>query len=202
MYRCIWEDRKCIGLLTCPTRKRQTSSLAQLVQIVHPDTHDAIFYLVDRLNPIWTVDTGSLFLLEMTSEKFFCSGDGLVFSIYDFDVLGQDDLLGRVFVTQEELLEGSGLRVEKPLILEKKHKNARGAKLVLRFRQATSNDVRFMKTLVSHQKKKVVAGAFADEAFVPVRQTKGTGGFLKRETRKLKSGVREVRLMNISRLCR
>lgn len=127
----------------------------------------------------------------MTSEKFFCSGDGLTFSIYDLDTFGDDDLLGRVFVSQEELLEGSGERVEFPLILEKEYKTAKGAKLVIRFRQATRNDVQFMKTLTSQRKDAI--GAFAEEAFVPVHRSKGTGGILKRETRKTKAGVREVR---------
>jgi hypothetical protein len=49
-----------------------------------------------------------------------------MFSVYDYDALGQDDLLGRVFVSQEDLLEGSGKRKEFSLILEKEYKKAKG----------------------------------------------------------------------------
>lgn len=143
----------------------------------------------NTLNPIWTIDTGSLFLLEMTPERFFSSGVGLSFAILDYDVLGQDDLLGVVYVSQEELLEGTGERVEYPVILEEQHKKTIGCRLALRFRQATNVDTEFMKTFAAQRTNKSV-GAFADEAFVPVRSK--SGGIFKREKRKTKSGKREV----------
>jgi hypothetical protein len=127
-----------------------------------------------------------------------------VFSVYDYDALGQSDLLGRVFVSQEDLLEGSGKRKEFSLILEKEYKKAKGCKLALRFRPATPADIVFMKALAANKKKKVV-GAFAGEVIVPIRQhqpasvLEAAGGLLprnllKRETRKTKAGGREFRV--------
>lgn len=144
---------------------------------------------IHRLNPVWTIDTGSLFLLDMTPEKFFSSGLGLSFAICDCDVFGQADKLGSVFVAQEELLEGTGKRVEYPIILDSKYRKARGCRLVLRFRQATNVDTEFMQTYAELRKKRSV-GAFAEEAFLPLRSTQG--GLLKREKRKAKTGMLEV----------
>ena len=39
------------------------------------------------LNPIWTVETSSLFLLELSSEQFF-SSPGLTFLVKDYDAVG------------------------------------------------------------------------------------------------------------------
>lgn len=128
-------------------------------------------------------------MIETTPEKFFSSSDGLAFNIYHYNILGEHDLLGRVFVMQEELLEGTGERVEYPVILSSKYTKTRGARLVLRFRLATPNDVAFMKAF-SAQKKKTVAGAHANEAYVPVGVSHG--GLLKREKRITKSGTKEV----------
>jgi hypothetical protein len=63
-----------------------------------------------RVNPIWTIDTGSLFLLSVTPEAFFATATGLSFFVKDYDVMGKNDVLGRVVVGQEELLDGKGER--------------------------------------------------------------------------------------------
>ena len=63
-----------------------------------------------RINPIWTVDTGSLFLLSVTPEAFFATATGLNFFVKDYDAMGKNDVLGRVAVGQEELLHGKGER--------------------------------------------------------------------------------------------
>jgi hypothetical protein len=137
-------------------------------------------------------------MLDMSSEHFFGSGDGLMFSVYDYDALGQDDLLGRVFgipggsLGREREAEGvfshsrKGIQPRKPkaasLLFACIHEGTGGS-----------------------QKKKFV-GAFAGEAFVPIRQhqpanvLEADGGLLpgndllKQETRKTKAGSREVRM--------
>ena len=108
--------------------------------------------------------------------------------------MGKNDVLGKVTIQQEELIEGKGERREYPLVLDKAHKKAKDARLVLRFRLATPNDVEFMRTFDA-QKKKHKVGAYSNEAFVPVRSL-GVAlpgmAMLKREWRKTKSGEREV----------
>jgi len=139
----------------------------------------------------------------MTPDKFFSSSVGLSLTIYDYDAFGPDDILGVVFVTQEELLEGTGERVEYPVIMDRKYEKAtRGCRLALRFRLARPRDVEFMKTFEAHRKHRKV-GAFASEAFVPVRYEKGSKlGPLRRETRKNKdTKEREVRSRRFLFIC-
>ena len=94
-------------------------------------------------NPIWTAETNSLFLLEMTSEDFFASTGGLSFVIKDYDRVGRNDIIGKVVVPHEELLKGKGDRIVYDIVPGKastcksKHMHH---KLVLRFREATSDD--------------------------------------------------------------
>ncbi len=64
------------------------------------------------MDPIWTLQTGSLFLLVMTPEEYFASVGGMSFIIKDFDVVGSNKILGRVTVKLQELLNGNGERVE------------------------------------------------------------------------------------------
>lgn len=68
------------------------------------------------MNPIYTTDTGSLFVLSVTPEEFFASSQGLGFYIKDYDKLSANDTLGKVFVHQDELLKGEGERTEYELI--------------------------------------------------------------------------------------
>lgn len=68
------------------------------------------------LNPIWTIGSGSLFILDVTPEVFFGSAQGLSFIIKDYDTMSKNDTLGKVFVTQEDLLNGDGERTEFKLI--------------------------------------------------------------------------------------
>ena len=62
------------------------------------------------VNPIWTIDSGSLFLLDVTPEEFFGSAQGLSFIIRDYDTISANDTLGKVFVPQDDLLNGDGER--------------------------------------------------------------------------------------------
>lgn len=63
-------------------------------------------------NPIWTVATGSLFLLDVSPEDFFGSAQGLTFFVKDYDAVSVDDSLGKMFVSQETLLKSTGARIE------------------------------------------------------------------------------------------
>lgn len=81
--------------------------------------------LFDRLDPIWTLQTGSLFLVVMTPEEFFGSSGGMSFTIKDFDAVGPNEILGHVTVALQDLLKGTGERVEYdvlPINLEPKKK--------------------------------------------------------------------------------
>jgi Ca2+-dependent lipid-binding protein len=132
-----------------------------------------------------------LFLLQTTPEVFFGSSSGLTFSIRDYDVVNKNDILGKVVVNQEDLLKGTGERIEYKLQLDKAHKKAKDARLVLRYRHATPADLEFMRIFAA-QKKKDIVGAYAKEAYVPIRSH--PAGLLKRESRKTKNGDRQFRV--------
>lgn len=80
------------------------------------------FLISCSVNPIWTIETASLFILDVTPEAFFGSAQGLVFIIRDYDTIGANDTLGKVDVAQEDLLNGDGERKEFKL-LESSSKN-------------------------------------------------------------------------------
>lgn len=49
-----------------------------------------------RLNPVWTVHNGSLFMVSCSAEEFFSFSYGLVFCVKDFDLVGlKDRIVGR-----------------------------------------------------------------------------------------------------------
>jgi hypothetical protein len=70
--------------------------------------------LISRsLNPVWSLSTGSLFLLRQNAENFF-ETNYLDFEIRDYDPILADTALGRVSVGKHEMLNGKGKRVEYP----------------------------------------------------------------------------------------
>lgn len=96
------------------------------------------------LDPIWTVQTGSLFLLEMDPEEFFKSSS-MNFVIKDYDQFGANEIVGSVHVPLQDVLSGTGERQEYPIVPKKEFQTSRGQdlkpRLFLRFRPATADDI-------------------------------------------------------------
>ena len=67
------------------------------------------------LNPVWTLSTGSLFLIQTTLNDFFESANLLEFVVKDYDSVGENDILGSALIRKDDLLRGDGERVEYPL---------------------------------------------------------------------------------------
>jgi C2 domain len=73
----------------------------------------------NNLSPIYTLPTGSLFVISYTPEDFFTQGtSGLSFTIKDYDSVGSNDILGNVYVPLQELLNGTGQRIAYPIELD------------------------------------------------------------------------------------
>jgi hypothetical protein len=91
------------------------------------------------LDPIWTLNSGSLFLLQMTPEDYFSCAGGMSFTVKDYDAVGANEILGRVTLKLDELLDGTGQRhgrcVDK-VLGDKNH-----GKLYLRFKEALPEDI-------------------------------------------------------------
>ncbi len=109
-----------------------------------------------RLDPIWTVKTGSLFLLETKTKDLFRCFDGIRFEVWDYDFVGSGSLLGVSSVPAKVIYEANSERLEFPLktvpaVPSTEDGNAlvadSGAVLVLRFRHATLDDLNFMSDL-------------------------------------------------------
>lgn len=99
-------------------------------------------------DPIWTAKSGSLFLLSVDSEAFSQTENGVTFTVIDKDVVSDDDVLGSVSVPKDTVLGSKGERKEFELLKEGAGNSSVGT-LVLRFRNATAHDKRFMKALAN-----------------------------------------------------
>jgi hypothetical protein len=92
------------------------------------------------LDPIWTLNSGGLFLLQMTPEDFFSCAGGMSFTVKDYDAVGANEILGRVTLKLDDLLNGTGQRHGYDIVDKVLGENNHG-KLYLRFKEATPEDV-------------------------------------------------------------
>jgi hypothetical protein len=131
-------------------------------------------------NPIFTVATNSLFLLDTDAETFFQSS-GLTFVVKDFDAVGRNEIVGKFTVKHADVLQGKGERKEYPL-LTSKGEMLSNCLVALRFKPAEPEDIEFLKDLQINQRSKKL-GIHASETFVPPKSVR-VGQFpFKRETR-------------------
>lgn len=94
---------------------------------------------------MWTVSTGSLFLLTVSSEELFLE-DGLTLLVKDFDQFGGHETLGVVHVSPRKLYLGKGERMEFKLQpVPGKTANEVSGYLAVRCRRATEHDKNFME---------------------------------------------------------
>lgn len=93
------------------------------------------------LQPIWVLETGSLFLIQCTTEDFFASTSGITFTVKDYDVANADDNLATVSVPLKDALEGTGERTEYQMTLDKSFKGKKAPTLFLRFKPASKDDI-------------------------------------------------------------
>jgi hypothetical protein len=94
------------------------------------------------LDPIWTIKTGSLFLLKVTAKDLF-QGDGMDFDVMDFDTIGSDERLGHAHIDPSTLFHCDGKRIQ----LQLDGNDATGS-LAVRVRRATKSDEMFMENKV------------------------------------------------------
>lgn len=98
-------------------------------------------FISKNLDPIWTLETGSLFVLSMTPEEFFSASSGMNFIVKDHDSIGSHDVLGQVHVSLDELLKGTGKREEYEIVSSLDNAKKSKSKLCLRVREATQDDI-------------------------------------------------------------
>lgn len=103
-------------------------------------------------NPIWTIQTGSLYLFQTDKDTFDACG-GLIFKVFtsNMNPLHKPFCHGLTSVSWEDISERDGQRLEFPLVTRKRTNRrypslllTKMGKLVLRFRHATDEDIKFM----------------------------------------------------------
>jgi hypothetical protein len=113
--------------------------------------------LSESLDPIWTLKTGSLFLLTVESKKLFLE-EGLNFLVKDHDQFGKDEVLGMVNVNPRAVYLAQGERKEFKLLPPNGSKQQEvPGYLVLRCRRASEYDQKFMADYETLQGGKGVA---------------------------------------------
>jgi hypothetical protein len=110
---------------------------------------------ITSLDPIWTIKTGSLFLLKVESKELFVN-NGMQLLVKDYDQLGHNEFLGCVAVPPAALYKAKGERMVFKLQPAPGaiHKETSGF-LAVRCRRATDYDKKFMEDYTD--KKKAVA---------------------------------------------
>lgn len=144
-------------------------------QEVHRTSHRS-----RTLNPIWTLNTGSLFLLHVESRRFFIE-DGLKFVVKDYDSIGKDEVLGICTVNPKIFYKAKGERMEFNLSNPRvsnpgskdQHDDSVASTIVIRCRRASAYDQKFMADFAKQDTKnaKGVSSYTAPEADTSVFKT-------------------------------
>jgi len=100
-------------------------------------------YISKTLDPIWTVTTGSLFLLNIDAKTLF-RGEGLLCVVYDFDKLGGNERLGSCTISPKTIFDAKGERLEMKLGPPPGKTDDVPGYMAFRIRRASKNDIDFM----------------------------------------------------------
>ncbi len=147
------------------------------------DIHSTAF-IHDTINPVWTVSTGSLFLLQSDLVDFFDNSNVLEFTVNNHSAITdiEHQPIGTVMVHKTELLNGTGERkcyqiLRPPMAsqvkgasLETDYSSVEAPYLYLRYRQASAEDIDFMETFRNGTNQKfdqpIKEGVYASESFL------------------------------------
>eukprot|EP00536_Pseudo-nitzschia_multiseries_P015431 jgi/Psemu1/246838/estExt_Genewise1.C_8860010 len=178
-----------------PVGDYTTSDPYVVAYLGHQEVHRTEF-IAKTLNPIWTLKTGSLFLLQTDSKRFFIE-KGIKFVVRDYDKLSKHDVLAYCQVDPKVLYHANGERMEfklspPPSSGRSANSNQNAGILVIRCRRATQYDQKFMEEY-NRQERKNVKGVASYNA--PVADT----NVLKTITTKVKKFDKENGKLLVSR---
>jgi hypothetical protein len=114
-------------------------------------------------DPIWTLQTGSLFLWKVSSVDLFRS-DGLQFFVWDFDKMSHDEVLGWFTVPPSTVYAAKGERIECKLEPPPWNggRDVVPGHVAVRIRRASEYDKRFMREYLGGSAGPLPAGGEAD----------------------------------------
>lgn len=99
--------------------------------------------IIRSLNPNWSPETRSTFLLACQTRELFDSG--LVFKVKDWDLIGGDDPLGHVKLDGHDLYEEEGDLREFDIVPPNGQEGVDAGTLTIRCRRATRFDFESLK---------------------------------------------------------
>jgi hypothetical protein len=144
-----------------------------------------LVFLPNRLDPIWTLKTGSLFLLEVESKHLFVE-EGLTLLVKDYDQFGGNEFLGVAKVPAHKLYQAKGERMEFKLLPPPGSRESEiGGHIAIRCRRATEYDKKFMSRYDNSSK------AMAATA-LPKSKTSDFRSIVTRRERVEKDGTKKV----------
>jgi len=94
-----------------------------------------------NLNPIWTIQTKSLFIFTLYPEEYYTCE--LMFEVRDQETFVNGSILGQALLSNRKLMKNNGERIELKLEYLQLDEKAQGY-LAIRCRRATENDVDFL----------------------------------------------------------
>lgn len=117
-----------------------------------PATEDISRFCFSQ-DPIYTVDNGSFFVLNVETDKFIEDPKALTFIVKDKDAMGmKNDELGHVYVSGSELCNANGERMTYVLTPKEGSKHKEAGVIHIRCRPATNYDKKFLEFVNSDQK--------------------------------------------------
>jgi hypothetical protein len=146
MWSVCSVDRKSIVPSTFQKRKSGLSILSKFRFFLCSHTTSVYISLFHRLDPIWTIKTGSLFLLTVSMNDLFLN-DGLVLILHDFDKVGSDEILGAIKIRAKQIYEAKAERMEFKLGPAGSNTEEVSGHMAIRCRRASDQDIQFMEDL-------------------------------------------------------
>ena len=115
-----------------------TSDPYVMIKLGDRDIHKTA-KIMKTLNPHWTPESRSTFLLSCKAQELFAFG-GVKLQVKDWDFIGGDDPMGHVFVESKDLLQGQGELKEYEIIPPEDRAEENAGILTIRYRKATRAD--------------------------------------------------------------
>jgi hypothetical protein len=145
-----------------------------------------------RLDPVWTVRTGSLFLFKVKPEALFLS-EGLLISVMDYDAMSSPEKLGHFYVPPRAIYDSKGERLEYKLQPFPGHTKRVPGYVAVRCRRASAYDIKFMEENVYAKKKGIptvsaLAAATDQQGGIGVAKS-----YFRKQTRTIKDGNRNIK---------
>eukprot|EP00546_Thalassionema_frauenfeldii_P020474 CAMPEP_0178902658 /NCGR_PEP_ID=MMETSP0786-20121207/4727_1 /TAXON_ID=186022 /ORGANISM="Thalassionema frauenfeldii, Strain CCMP 1798" /LENGTH=1315 /DNA_ID=CAMNT_0020573949 /DNA_START=59 /DNA_END=4006 /DNA_ORIENTATION=- len=139
-----------IEIVSCqnlPKADRNSSDPYVKVKMGSKDIHKTAV-ISKTCDPIYTIATGSLFIIHVNEKEFRENEVGLEFKVKDKDTVSKSDELGIVRVSGKALCDAAGERMPLPLDCA----DGSESLLNLRCRPATGYDLKFMEYAAQHKK--------------------------------------------------